>query len=118
MNNNKSFNPFSSEILAEAPENELIGIIQSQSAQIQMQAEQIAAMQKMIDELKDEISRLNKTPKRPKFREGGMEPRDRGKKDKITNSSDTSNPTQAQDNPKKEKEEKRIPPDNVPPIQK
>ena len=91
MNNNKSLNPFSSEILARAPVNELVGIIQTQ-----MQAEQITVMQKMIDELKDEISRLNKTPKRPKFREGGREPRDRSKKDKIANSSDKSNLTQAQ----------------------
>ena len=88
--------------------------IQTQAAQIQAQSEQITAMQKMIDELKDEISRLNNTPKRPKFRAGGMEPRDRSKKDKPNNSSDACNSTQAQDNPKKEKEEKRIPPDNIP----
>ena len=35
-------------------------------------------MRKTIEKLKDEISRLNNTPKRPKFRAGGMEPRDRG----------------------------------------
>lgn len=121
MTNNKSLNPFSSDVLAGAPVRELVGIIQAQAAQIQVQAAQIqaqaeliGAMRKTIEELKDEISRLNNTPKRPKFRAGGMEPRDRGKKDKPSNSSDTCNSTQAQENPKKEKEEKRIPPDNVP----
>lgn len=54
--------------------------IQRQAEQIQRQAEQIVVLQKTIDELKDEISRLTKTPKRPKFREGGMEPRDRSRK--------------------------------------
>lgn len=111
----------SSDSLAKIPVQELAKIIltqfaqiRAQVAQIQTQAEQISTMQKTIDELKDEISRLNNTPKRPKFRSGGMEPRDRSKKDKPNNSSDACNLTQAQDNPKKEKEEKRIPPDNIP----
>jgi hypothetical protein len=121
MPNNKSLNQLSSDALARVPVQELVRIIlaqfaqiRDQATQIQAQAEQIAAMQKTIDELKDEISRLNNTPKRPKFRAGGMEPRDRGKKDKPNNSSDPCNSTQAQDNPKKEQEEKRIPPENIP----
>ncbi len=142
MTNNKSFNPLSPEILARVSVQDLIRIIltqadqlqgqatqiqnqaaqlqgqatqiQDQAVQIQAQAEQMSLMQKTIDELKDEISRLNRTPKRPKFRSGGMEPRDRSKKDKTSNSSDVSYSFQAQDNPKKEKEEKRIPPDIIP----
>ena len=114
MTNNKPLNQLSSDALARVPVQELVRIILAQSTQIQAQAEQITAMQKTIDELKDEISRLNNTPKRPKFRAGGMEPRNRSKKDKPNNSSNTSNLTQAQDNPKKEKEEKLIPPDNIP----
>lgn len=121
MTNNEPLNQTSSDALARVPVEELARIIlaqaaqiRAQAAQIQAQAEQITAMQKTIEELKDEISRLNNTPKRPKFRSGGMEPRDRSKKNKPANSSDTGNPAQAQDNPKKEKEEKRIPPDNIP----
>jgi len=65
-------------------------------------------MQKMIEELKDEISRLKQPPKRPKFRTGGMEPRDRSKKDKPS-SSNTCNSIQALNNPKKEKERSASP---------
>lgn len=86
--------------------------IQAQAAIIQAQAEQIAALKKMIDELKDEISRLNNTPKRPKFRKGGMEPRNRSKK--SSDDSNTCNSSQTQHNPKKKKEEKRIAPDVIP----
>ena len=112
MTNNGPLNQLSSDILARFPVQELVRIILAQAAQIQTQAtqiqaqsEQITAMQKMIDELKDEISRLNNTPKRPKFRAGGMEPRDRSKKDKPNNSSDACNSTQAQDNPQKKRRE-------------
>jgi len=121
MTNNEPLNQLSSDALATVPVPELVRIIldqftqiQDQSAQIQAQAEQITAMQKTIEELKDEISRLNNTPKRPKFRSGGMEPRNRSKKNKLDHLSDACNLLQAQDNPKKEKEEKRIPPDNLP----
>jgi hypothetical protein len=128
MTNNEPPNQLSSDALARVPVQELARIILAQFAQIraqaeqiraqveqiQAQAEQITAMQKTIDELKDEISRLNNTPKRPKFRAGGMEPRNRSKKNKPDKSGDTSNSTQAQDNPKKTKEEKHIPPDNIP----
>jgi hypothetical protein len=122
MSKNKPVNQSASEALARIPLEELARIIvvqaaqiRQQAAQIQAQAEQITALQKTIEELKDEISRLNKTPKRPKFRPGGMEPRDRSKKkDKPNNPSDTSHSIQARDNPKKEKEEKKIRPDNLP----
>ena len=121
MTNNEPLNQLSSDALAKVPVPELVRIIldqftqiQAQAAQIQAQAEQITAMQKTIEELKDEISRLNNTPKRPKFRSGGMEPRNRSKKNKPDHLSDACNLPQAQDNPKKETEEKRIPPDNLP----
>jgi hypothetical protein len=114
MTNNEPLNQLSSDALARVPVQDLIRIILAQAVQIQAQAEQIAAMQQKIDELKDEISRLNNTPKRPKFRAGGMEPRNRRQKNKSNNSSNPCNSTQALDNPKKEKEEKRISPDNIP----
>lgn len=111
---NKSFNILSSDVLFQASAQELVKIIQAQAEQIQAQGEQIAGMQKMIEELKDEISRLNNTPKRPKFRKGKLEPRNRSKKDKNNDSKDTSHLGEAEYNPKKEKEEKRIPPENIP----
>ena len=55
----------------------MVQLIQNQIKQIQGQSEQICKLAKIIDELKDEISRLNKTPKRPKFKPNKMEPRNR-----------------------------------------
>ena len=89
--------------------------IQGQVAQIQGQAEQMTAMQKMINELKNEISRLNNTPKRPKFRRGGMEPRDRSKKSYDNpNNNNPDSTGRSQHNPKKKKEERIISPDVIP----
>jgi hypothetical protein len=89
--------------------------IQSQLEQIQGQAEQIAALHKTIDELKDEISRLNNTPKRPKFRGGGMEPRNRTKGNRQNRNSSANIEQQPTDiNPGKTREEKRISPKEIP----
>ena len=52
-------------------------IIQEQTRVIQEQAEQITSLKKTAQELKDEITRLTKTPKRPKFRPGGGDPKNR-----------------------------------------
>jgi hypothetical protein len=79
---------------------------------IQSQAEPIAALQKMIDELKNEIFHLNNTLKRPKFRKSGMEPSDCRKK--SSRDSYACSASQVQDNPKKKKEEKRIAPEVIP----
>jgi hypothetical protein len=57
----------------------MVQLIQNQAEQIQNQAEQIITLKKIIEDLKDEISRLNKTPKRPKFKLNKMEPRNRSK---------------------------------------
>lgn len=51
--------------------------IQRQAEQIQRQVEQISKLEKTVEELKDEISRLNNTPKRPKFKPNKMVPRNR-----------------------------------------
>lgn len=58
---------------------EMAQVLQQQAGQIQQQAEQITKLEKAIENLKDEIFRLNKTPKRPKFKPNKMEPRSRGK---------------------------------------
>lgn len=51
--------------------------INKQAKQIQAQAEQINALKQTVQDLKDEINRLTKTPKRPKFRPGGGDPKSR-----------------------------------------
>jgi len=56
--------------------------IQEQAKQIQAQAERIATLEKTVQELKDENARLRKLPKRPKFRPGGGNPKDRSGKPK------------------------------------
>ncbi len=44
---------------------------------VQEQSEEIVSLKKTVQELKDEITRLTKTPKRPKFRPGGGNPKAR-----------------------------------------
>ncbi len=83
--------------------------IQRQAEQVQGQAEQICKLNITIGELKDEISRLNKTPKRPKFKPNQMEPRNRGKR--SSPSTQNERHTCA---PNKEKEEVKVVPEEVP----
>ena len=45
--------------------------IENQARVIQEQAEQIAALKATVQELRNEITRLKKTPKRPRFRPSG-----------------------------------------------
>ena len=52
-------------------------VMQEQARVIQEQIEQMASLKKTVQELKDEITRLTKTPKRPKFRPGGGDPKSR-----------------------------------------
>jgi len=49
----------------------LVNLIQEQAKIIQTQAEKIAQLEKNGQTMRDEIARLKKTPKRPKFRPGG-----------------------------------------------
>lgn len=85
--------------------------IRIQAEQIQRQAEQIAKLEETVDALKDEISRLTNTPKRPKFRPGGMEPRNRKK-----NGNSSGNPSSKTNEPasKKVHVEIRVKADGVP----
>jgi len=68
---------------------------QLDKSQIQLQAtqERLTRAEEKIKTLEDELAKLRKTPKRPKFRPNGMQPRDRSK-----NSSNPSNPTPPEDN--------------------
>ena len=54
--------------------------IQEQTKIIQEQTEEIAALKKTVQEQKDEINRLKNMPKRPKFRPGGGNSKDRSGK--------------------------------------
>jgi hypothetical protein len=54
--------------------------IQEQTQRIQEQTERIAALETIVQEQKDEINRLKKMPKRPKFRPGGGNPNSRSGK--------------------------------------
>jgi hypothetical protein len=96
----------------------LIEVIDSQALiihqlheQVQKQAEQVQSQQKTIDELKDEISRLNKTPKRPKFRSANLEPRNKGSQQhKKTRGTDG----QVARAKSKTREEQRLKPASIP----
>ena len=57
----------------------LIRFIEEQNRIIQEQTEQISALKVTVQELRDEITRLKNTPKRPKFRPSKIPPRDKGK---------------------------------------
>jgi len=52
----------------------LLALFQEQVQTIQEQAEQIAALKTTVQELRDELNRMKKLPKRPKFRSGGGPP--------------------------------------------
>lgn len=58
----------------------LTTLIQTLFEQLQSTQEQLTKAHEKIKTLEDEISKLRKTPKRPKFRTNKMQPRDRKKK--------------------------------------
>jgi hypothetical protein len=91
----------------------LVALLQEQTKRIQEQAEEIAALKKTVQEQKDEINRLKNMPKRPKFRPGGGNSKDRsGKPDnaKEKHGSDSSNDM----TPKKVREEIIVAASNIP----
>lgn len=98
----------------------ILGLLQIQTKQIheqakliQEQAEQISALKQTVQDLKDEITRLTNTPKRPKFRPGGGDPKSRsGKPD---NAASSGGPHSAHKMaPEKARQEVRVPALNVP----
>ena len=54
-------------------------LVQTLLTQLQTTQEQLTKAQAKITILEDELAKLRKTPKHPKFRPNGMQPRDRGK---------------------------------------
>jgi hypothetical protein len=89
----------------------MVQFIQSQAEQIQRQEERISKQEQLIEDLKDEIARLNKTPKRPKFKPNKMEPRNRGKGNSQASSSKNDKNICA---PEKKQEEVKVQAENVP----
>lgn len=92
---------------------QIVGLLQTQSRVIQEQAEQITALKQTVQDLKDEIARLTKTPKRPKFRPGGGDPKSRsGKPGNSTGSAERNSANKLA--PKKVQQEICIPALGVP----
>ena len=71
MNSNKYLSHIPSELRTEPWLKSILDLLQEQTRIIQAQAEQITSLKTTVQELKDEITRLTNTPKRPKFRPGG-----------------------------------------------
>lgn len=91
----------------------LFALIQEQTQRIQEQSEEIAALKKTVQEQKDEINRLKNMPKRPKFRPGGGNPKNRSGKP----TSDEKEQESSSDNnlfPKRVREEIVVEAPNIP----
>ena len=67
--------------------------IREQARVIQAQAEEITQLKTTVQELRDEIARLNKTPKHPKFRPG--RPTTKGKHKASSDPSHDQSPVEA-----------------------
>jgi len=119
MNLDGILSTFSPEVRESSSMKMLVILIQTlleqlHSTQIQLQStqEQLTKALEKIKILEDEIAKLRKTPKRPKFHPNGMQPRIRGK-----NPDDKSDKTPPSDNTslaKKETSEVLIKPLNIP----
>lgn len=91
----------------------IIELLQEQTRIIQGQIERISALEKTVLEQKDEIARLRKMPKRPKFRLGGGDPNSRSGQPGNTAESGRSNSANRMA-PQKVRQEVRIPALGVP----
>jgi len=80
MNLDGILSTFPPEVRESTPMQVVIVLIQTLLEQLQVTQEQLTKSQEKIKILEDELAKLRKTPKRPKFRPNGMQPRDRGKR--------------------------------------
>jgi hypothetical protein len=92
----------------------IISLLQEQVRIIQEQAEQITVLKKTVQELRDEVARMKKMPKRPKFRPGGGDPKGRSGKPGNAAGGGESNSTNKMA-PEKTRQEVRVPALGVPP---
>lgn len=99
------------ESLKHAPQHiQEFPLVQAMAERIQSQAEQLQQFKTTVNELKEEIARLNKKPKRPKLQPNDMETRNRGK-----SSNASHNATNRRTSPGNKKlEEVRVPAEGVP----
>ncbi len=77
MNLENLLSAFPAEVRESASMKGLVVLIQTLLEQLQITQEQLTKSQEKIKTLEDELAKLRKTPKRPKFRSNGMQPRDR-----------------------------------------
>jgi|CXWL01.1.fsa_nt_gi hypothetical protein len=91
MNSNECISLVPSELKKAPWLKSIIDLLQEQGRVIQGQAEQITTLKKTVQDLKDEISRQKKMPKRPKFRPGGGDPKSRSGKPGNNDENATSN---------------------------
>jgi hypothetical protein len=90
MNLDGILSTFSPEVRESPSMKGLVILIQTLLEQLQATQEQLTKAQEKIKILEDELAKLRKTPKRPKFRPNGMQPRDRGRGSSGSNSDKTS----------------------------
>ena len=112
MNLDGILSTFSSEVRESASMKGLVVLIQTLFEQLQVTQEQLTKAQEKIKILEDELAKLRKTPKRPKFRPNGMQPRERGKKSR--DNTDKIPPSDNASLAKKETSEVIVKPLNIP----
>lgn len=91
----------------------LVILIQTLLEQLQATQEQLTKAHEKIKTLEDELAKFRKTPKRPKFRPNGMQPRDRGHSSRGGNS-DKISPSDNSSLANKESSEVVVKPHNIP----
>ena len=99
MNLDGILSTFSPEVRESPSMKGLVILIQTLLEQLQITREQLQATQEQLTKaqerikiLEDELAKLRKTPKRPKFRPNGMQPRERGHGSGGSNFDKTSPP--------------------------
>lgn len=80
MNSNNHLSSIPTELQAAPWLKTIVDFLNEQARIIQEQAEHITVLKKTVQELRDELSRVKKMPKRPKFRPGGGDPKGRSGK--------------------------------------
>ena len=112
MNLDGIFSKFSSEVRESNSMQGLVVLIQTLLEQLQITQEQLTKSQEKIKILEDELAKLRKTPKRPKFRPNGMQPRNRGNGSKSN--VDKIPPSDNSSLARKETSEVIVKPPNIP----
>lgn len=113
MNFDGILSTFPPEVRESSSMKGLVILIQTLLEQLQATQEQLTKAQRKIETLEDELAKLRKTPKRPKFRPNGMQPRDR-RTSSRGNNPETSLPPDNSSLAKKETSEVIVKPLDIP----